>query len=187
MRKSFVFAPCLLVAGLFAASRLNAAAPAAPAAAATVKPAAAPAAAAPAEDPLAELAALGNAVADTAEEGGGSIRAKKNVDLTRDQRLKDPKNIEAKVDVVKLGTFPNVALRLVVLKASKEGAGKDVKANEILAVVPKMKVEGGKVVMTDADTALNAGAFYVLQGDKVAVRLGTKQGKVWEAEYVERK
>lgn len=138
-------------------------------------------------DPLAELANLGDSVAETAQEGGGSIRAKKDADLTRERRLKDPKNIEAKVESAKAGSFPVVAIKLKVLKASKEGAGKDVKANDTLVIVPKLKVEGGKVAMTDSDTVLNAGCYYLQEGDKVMVRLGTNKGKVWEAEYIERK
>ncbi len=138
-------------------------------------------------DPLAELASLGDSVAETAQEGGGSIRAKKDVDLSRDKRLKDGKNLEGKVETIKIGTFPAVAIKLKVLKPAKDGAGKDVAANEVLVIVPRLKVEGGKVAMNDAETQLNAGSFYLVQGDKVAVRLGAKKGKVWEAEYIERK
>jgi hypothetical protein len=138
-------------------------------------------------DPLAELAKLGDSVAESAQEGGGSIRAKKDVDLTRDKRLKDPKNIEAKVEEVKAGAFPAVAVRLKVLKPAKEGAGKDLKANDSIVIVPKLKVDGKKVVLEDADTVLNAGSFYLMEGDKVVVRLGANKGKMWEAEYIERK
>jgi len=138
-------------------------------------------------DPVAELASLGDSVAETAQEGGGSIRAKKDVDMSRDQRLKDVKNLEAKVEMVKVGTFPAVAVKVKVLKPAKEGAGKDVAANAILVLVPKLKVEGGKVAMGDANTRLNAGSFYLVEGDKVAIRLGAQKGKVWEAEYIERK
>lgn len=138
-------------------------------------------------DPLAELAALGDSVAEAAQEGGGSIRAKKDADLTREKRLKDPRNLEARVEARKTGTFPTVALRLKVLKPAKEGAGKDFKASEALVVIPKLKVEGGKVSYGDADTVLNAGSFYLQEGDRVVVRLGASQGKVWQAEYIERK
>jgi len=138
-------------------------------------------------DPLAELAKLGDSVAETTQEGGGSIRAKKDVDLTRDKRIKDPRNLEAKVESVKTGAFPVVALKLKILKPSKEGAGKDLKANDVIVVTPKLKTDGGKVALTDDDTVLNSGSFYLQEGDKVAVRLGDKAGKVWQAEYIERK
>ncbi len=139
-------------------------------------------------DPLAELAALGDSVAESnTQEGGGSIRAKKDVDLTRDKRLKDVKNLEAKVESVKTGTFPLVAVVLKVIKPAKEGAGAGVKANETVVIVPKLKTNAGKVAMEDADTMLNASSFYLMAGDKVMVRLGEKQGKAWQAEYIERK
>lgn len=138
-------------------------------------------------DPLAELAKLGDSVAETAQEGGGSIRAKKDVDLSRDKRLKDPRNVEAKVESSKTGTFPAVALKLKVLKPAKEGPGKDLKANEIIVVTPKLKADGGKIALTDNETVLNSGSYYLVDGDKVMVRLGEKTGKVWQAEYIERK
>jgi hypothetical protein len=138
-------------------------------------------------DPLAELSNLGNAVADTQPEAGGSIRAKKEGDVSRTQRINDAKNIEAKVDEVTTKGFPVVALRLKVQKPSKEGTGKDMKANDTLVVVPKLKVTAGAVDTKDASTQLNAGAYYLQSGDKVAVRLGEKKGNYYEAEYIERK
>jgi hypothetical protein len=138
-------------------------------------------------DPLAELAQLGDSVADSAQEGGGSIRAKREVDLTRDRRLKDPRNLEARVESVKTGTFPAVALRLKVLKAAKEGPGQSFKASDVLVVVPRLVVEGGKVVLTDPTTVQNAGAYYLVEGDKVVLRLGARSGRTWQAEYLERK
>ena len=138
-------------------------------------------------DPLAELAALGSAVSEKQPEAGGSIRAKKEGDVARTQRLNDAKNIEAKVDEVTTKTFPLVALKLKVQKPAKDGAGKDMKANDTVVVVPKLKVTGTAVDVTDPATQLNAGAFYLQSGDKVAVRLGANKGTYYEAEYIERK
>ncbi len=138
-------------------------------------------------DPLADISNLGSAVADAQPEAGGSIRAKKEGDVTRAQRLNDPKNIEAKVDEVTTKAFPIVALRLKVQKPSKDGTGKDMKANDALVVVPKFKVTAGAVDTMDPGTQLNAGAYYLQSGDKVAVRLGEKKGNYYEAEYIERK
>jgi hypothetical protein len=138
-------------------------------------------------DPLAELAALGNAVAETQPEAGGSIRAKKEGDVGRSQRINDPKTVEAKVDEVSTKAFPVVALRLKVQKPAKDGAGKDLKANDTVVVVPKLKAAGSGFDLKDASTTLNAGAYYLQQGDKVAVRLGEKKGSYYEAEYIERK
>jgi hypothetical protein len=138
-------------------------------------------------DPLAELAALANDTAGAGPEGGGSIRAKKDADLTQSKRLKDPKNLEAKIDSVAMKDFPLVALTVTVLVPAKEGAGKDVKKNEKVIIAPKLKVDGKAVSMSDPDTLINAGAYYLRKGDKVAIRLGENKGKYWEAEYIERK
>ena len=140
-----------------------------------------------ATDPLAELAALASDAAGAGPEGGGSIRAKKDADLTQTKRLKDPKNLEAKIDAVAMKEFPLVALTVTVLTPAKEGSGKDVKKNAKIIIAPKLKVDGEEVMMTDPDTVINAGAFYLRKGDKVAIRLGENKGKYWEALYVERK
>ena len=70
----------------------------------------------------------------------------------------------------------------------KTGAEKNIqKKNDAIVILPKLKIVEGKVALEDPDTLLNAGAFYLQRGDKVVVRLGVKKGKVWEAEYIERK
>jgi hypothetical protein len=137
-------------------------------------------------DPLAELAALGEA-ASAGPEGGGSIRAKKDADLTSSQRLKDPKNLEGKVEEVSTKDFPLVAVILKVTAPAKEGEGKAQAKNTTLVVVPKLKLTGKDVDLKDQPTLINAGAFYLKKGDKVAVRLGANKGKYWEADYIERK
>ena len=140
------------------------------------------------DDPLAELAALGDSVAELDPEGGGSIRAKKAVDPELMARLKDRRNLEAKVDTVKAGGFPAVAVRIKVLKPAKEGAGKQAKRNETIVLVPDFKVMGGRVDMRDHNTRINAGSYYLRKGDKVVVRLREKRkGNVWSAAYIERK
>lgn len=138
-------------------------------------------------DPLAELAALGNAVAESQPEAGGSIRAKKSGDLSRSTRLNDGKNFEGKVESMMSKGFPIVAIKLKISKAAKEGTGASLKSNDSIVVVPKLKTEKGNVQMTDTDTLINAGAFYLQEGDKVMVRLGDRRGPFWEAEYIERK
>lgn len=138
-------------------------------------------------DPLAELAALGDALADSGPEAGGSIRAKRDADLTGAKRVSAAENLEGRVDEVKLGRFPTVALRVKVLRSAQTGTGKDVAKNATLVIVPKLKIQEGEVDLADADTLVNAGAFYLKKGDKVAVRLGSQRGKLWEADYIERK
>ena len=138
-------------------------------------------------DPLAELAALGSSMADNGQQAGGSIRAKKDVDTTVLNRQNDPKNLEAKVEEVRQSKFPGAAIKLKVLTPSKDGAGKDLKKSDSIVIIPRYKVEKGQVIMTDPDTLLNAGSFYLQKGDTVKVRLGEQKNKVWEAEYIERK
>jgi len=91
------------------------------------------------------------------------------------------------VELTNLGKFPAVAVRLKITKPAKEGAGKGVKGNDTIVIVPKLKMDAGRVAMDDATTAINAGAFYLMKGDKIVVRLGEMKGKVWVADYVERK
>jgi len=139
-------------------------------------------------DPLAELSALGSALAEMDQEAGGSIRAKKAVDLGRTQRLKDPKNLQAKVVKVKQAGFPLVALVLKVSRSAKEGPGKGVKKNTQITVIPKLqKSADGSIDLKDEATLRNAGAYYFQPGDKVALRLSSAEGAVLEAEYLERK
>ncbi|MEM6733108.1 MAG: hypothetical protein AAF658_16240 [Myxococcota bacterium] len=138
-------------------------------------------------DPLAELAALGDAMAETGPEGGGSIRAKKTADLGRTKRTKDKRNIEAQVEEVNNARFPLVAIKLKVRKAAKEGSGRDFARNDRLVVIPVMKFDGKSADLSDEATLLNAGAFYLQKGDKVFVRVGEKRGNTWSAEYIERK
>lgn len=139
-------------------------------------------------DPLAELAALGDAVAETGPEGGGSIRAKKDADLTRTKRLKDKRNVEGRVEAISSARFPLVAVTVKVRRPAADGAGKTaVKKNDTIVVVPKLAFDGKQPKMTDDGTRINAGAFYLQKGDKVMIRLGAKSKNVWEAEYIERK
>lgn len=137
-------------------------------------------------DPLAELTSLGNSVADNSQQGGGSIRAKRDVDPTLAIRLKDGKNVEGRVESVTRGKFPAAVIKLKVVNPAKEGAGKDVNKNDSLVVVPKFKVDKGQLSLSEPEAIINAGTFYLHEGDKVAVRLTGKHDKVWEADYIER-
>ncbi len=138
-------------------------------------------------DPLAELAALGNGMADSALEAGGSIRAKRVGDKDAAKRLKDPRNAEVRVEEVRVGTFPLVALKVRVIQPASQGPGAGVKKNDVLVVTPAVKVVQGKADTTDAASLWNIGAYYLQDGDKVMVRVTSQTGKVWSAEYIERK
>jgi hypothetical protein len=139
------------------------------------------------DDPLAELAGLGDAIAATAPEGGGSIRAKRDASSDLLTRLQDNNNLQAKVEEVKNGKFPAVALRIKVIKAPAKGKVAAAAKDATLVVVPAMKVSDGRVDMADDATRINAGAYYLREGDRVMVRLGKQKGNMWEAEYIERK
>jgi len=138
-------------------------------------------------DPLAELDILGEALADTGPEGGGSIRAKRELDKTVLARIKDKRNLEGKVDQVKRGKFPLVAVRLKVTRPAKDGPGKGIKKNSKLVVVPTHKISGSSVEIAEDSSIINAGAYFLKRGDRVVVRLGEQRKNTWSAEYIERK
>ena len=139
-----------------------------------------------AADPLAELASLGNSVADSAQEGGGSIRAKREVDRTVIARQKDGKNIQARVDSVKQGKFPAAAIQVKVTTPAQEGPGQGVARNDVLVIIPKYAVDAGHIRLDDATAVINAGSYYLREGDRVSIRLVSKRDKIWEADYIER-
>lgn len=139
------------------------------------------------EDPLAELAALGDALGDSGPEGGGSIRAKRDVDPAIAAQLKDKRNVSGKVEAVRLGKFPAVAVRIKVVKPAESGPGQDFQQNDEIVVVPKMKVSAGRVDMSDPDTVTNAAAYYLQEGDKVLLRIDSKRGSAWQVAWIQRK
>ena len=139
------------------------------------------------DDPLAELAALGDALTESGPEAGGSIRAKRDVDVAKETRQKDAANLEAKVLSVKAGKFPAVALRVQVIKPAQSGKGSEVKKNDTLVVLPALKLQNGSIMASDAESVLNAGAYYLQANDKILLRLGEPKGKAWSATYIERK
>ena len=146
----------------------------------------APAALADDKDPGAAMAELGDQLAMENPEGGGSIRAKKDPDVTTTQRKNDKKNVQARVISIKKGAFPQVALVLKVTKPAEDGANKS-KKDEQLIVVPSYKLAGKTVDLADQASVLNAGAFFLAEGDTVFVRLDAKEGKIWKAAYIERR
>jgi hypothetical protein len=138
-------------------------------------------------DPLAELAALGTSLADTSLEAGGSIRAKRVGDKEAAKRLKDPRNAEVRVEEVRTGTFPLVALKVKVIQPALQGPGAALKKNDVLVITPALKMVAGKADLTHTETLFNVGAYYVQDGDRMAVRVAAPVGKVYTAEYLERK
>lgn len=139
------------------------------------------------DDPAAAMAALGDQLAMDNPEGGGSIRAKKDPDTKAAQRKASPDNLQARVVSLKKGAFPQVGLVLKVLKPATKGAGKDIAKDAQLIVTPTYKFAGKAADLSDEATTLNAGAYYLAEGDTVFVRLDAKTGNVWKASYVERR
>lgn len=147
-----------------------------------------PAAFADDKDPAAAMKDLGDQLAMENPEGGGSIRAKKDPDTSATQRKNDKKNVQARVISIKKGAFPQVALVLKVTKAAEDGPNKDKAAKDAqIIVVPTYKLNGKTVDLADQPSVLNAGAFYLAEGDTVFVRLDAQDGKLWKAGYIERR
>lgn len=141
-----------------------------------------------ADDAASAMQAMGDQLAADNPEGGGSIRAKKEPDTTAMARKNDKRNITAKVVGMKKGAFPQVALVVKVTKPADDGPNKDkVKKDDQLILAPNYKLAGKTVDLADNDSVLNAGAFYLAEGDTVYVRLDALTGKVWKVAYIERK
>lgn len=148
----------------------------------------APAAFAEDKDPAAAMKDLGDQLAMENPEGGGSIRAKKDPDTSATQRKNDKKNLQARVISVKKAAFPQVAIVLKVTKPAEDGPNKDKAAKDAqIIVVPTYKVAGKTVDLADQASVLNAGAYYLAEGDTVFVRIDTQEGKLWKAGYIERR
>ena len=139
-------------------------------------------------DPLKNLQELGDELLDEPEGAGGQVSAAtRSRDRLSQLRLEDARNLEARVTGIKKGTFPTVALKVKVVKAADEGAGAKVQKNQTLVVFPRLKFAAASVDLLDDPTLTNAGAYYLQRGDKVMIRLGYQRGRVWEADYIERK
>ena len=68
-------------------------------------------------DPLEALAALGDSLLeDSADEGGSSVRARQTGDRLTQMRMKDQRNLQAKITSIRKGAFPTVALKVKILK-----------------------------------------------------------------------
>lgn len=146
----------------------------------------APAALADDKDPASAMKDMGDQLAMENPEGGGSIRAKKEPDTSAVQRKNDKKNIQARVISIKKGAFPQVALVLKVTKPAEDGPNKSAKDAQLI-VVPSYKLAGKTVDLADQSSVLNAGAFFLAEGDTVFVRLDGQEGKLWKAGYIERR
>jgi len=146
-----------------------------------------PQAKAPPIDPLSELARLGDAMVDSAPEPDGSIRAGRPLAGEGEAAQPDPHLLQARVDAVKTGSFPNVALRVTVLRPAKRGPARAIRIQTSLVVVPRLRMQGAQADMNDPATRTNAGAYYIKVGDHVTLRLGERPGSFWIADQIERR
>jgi len=139
-------------------------------------------------DFVASFEELGDALLDEQSTAGGQPSAAvKSRDRLSQLRLQDTRNLEARVTGIKRGSFPTVALKVKVVKAAGQGAGAKLQKNQTLVVFPRLKFAATSVDLNDDPTLRNAGAFFLQRGDKVMIRLGYQRGRVWEADYIERK
>jgi hypothetical protein len=81
-----------------------------------------------------------------------------------------------------------VALVLKVTKPADDGPNKDkAKKDGQIIVIPQYKMSGKTVDLGDPGSVLNAGAYFLAEGDVVYVRLDSQDGKFWKAGYIERR
>ncbi|MBI4821164.1 MAG: hypothetical protein HY791_33195 [Deltaproteobacteria bacterium] len=108
--------------------------------------------------------ALASLQGNKEEEGSGSsIRASKATQIG--EAAEQTFEVTGKVSMVRHKTYPKVALELEV---SDAGAAK---LPGKITVVPRVKIESGRPVMSDPETKANAAAWYVRQGDSVKVKI----------------
>jgi hypothetical protein len=138
-------------------------------------------------DFLGELASLGGAMLEGDIDAGGSIRAKRPVDRRTKKAQKDPRNIQARVEHVSLGTFPMVAVKVKITKIGAKAKSLKLKRNQNVIMVPIFKVKGKVVDFGEEDSRRNAGAYYLKRGDKVFLRLTVSNKGIWNGHLIGRK
>ena len=77
-------------------------------------------------------------------------------------------------------------MRVKVLRPAQTGVAQTLLRNASLTLQPQLKVVNQQVDLRDPNTQVNAGAYYLRIGDRVAVRLGEGKGDLWQAAYLER-
>lgn len=134
------------------------------------------------DDVDAMLSALQNPGGE--EDGSGSsIRATNNTAELDAVRGPPGELVFGKVVKVRRARFPLVFITVKVARGPK--AGTPAKGDTIV-VLPRVKSRNGVVDPDDATSKLNVGAWYAQPGDRVKVRLESKEKKVWVAKAYER-
>lgn len=139
-------------------------------------------------DPFEELASLAATVAKNSVSGGGSIRAKRELDPELTKRLNDPRACQGRIEEKQLSEpFPQTIIKLRVRKLPAEGIAKDVKAGDLIVAIPKYKYNERRELLTQhQDNKYLLQSPYVKTGDMVAIRLIEKRDNVWVFDYIER-
>lgn len=115
---------------------------------------------------------------------GSSIRATN--DKADFEAVRGPPGqlVVGRVLKVRRARFPLVFITVKVERGPKSGDGPA--KGDTIVVLPRVKSKGGVVDPADAASQLNVGAWYAQPGDRVKVRLESKEKKVWVAKAFER-
>lgn len=133
-----------------------------------------------------DLGALAKASAEGDDsDTGSSLRAKKTADL--EKMFKD-QAVTAQGTVVEAGgaKFPQAEVTVNILRAPTGDLGKDIRKGKKVKFRAALKMKGQDVDWSDANTQVNAGAWYLQKGDKVLVKVGKGANGVYDAEIISR-
>lgn len=135
------------------------------------------------EDDLGALAAA--AASDESVDSGSSLRAKKTADL--DKIFKDQKvTALGQVVAVEGNKLTEVVVSVKILRAPTGDLAKTIRKGATVKFKPALKMNGANPDLSDANTQLNLGAYYLEKGDKVQVKIGADQKGTYAAEIITR-
>lgn len=135
------------------------------------------------EDDLGALAAA--AASDESVDSGSSLRAKKTADL--DKIFKDQKvTALGQVVAVEGNKLTDVVVSVKILRAPTGDLAKTIRKGGTVKFKPVLKMNGANPDLSDANTQLNLGAYYLEKGDKVQVKIGADQKGTYAAEIITR-
>lgn len=135
------------------------------------------------EDDLGALAAA--AASDESVDSGSSLRAKKTADL--DKIFKDQKvTALGQVVAVEGNKLTDVVVSVKILRAPTGDLAKTIRKGGTVKFKPVLKMNGANPDLSDANTQLNLGAYYLEKGDKVQVKIGAEQKGTYAAEIITR-
>lgn len=135
------------------------------------------------EDDLGALAAA--AASDESVDSGSSLRAKKTADL--EKLLKDQKvTALGQVAGVEGNKLTDVVVSVKILRAPTGDLAKAIRKGGTVKFKPVLKMNGANPDLSDANTQVNLGAYYLQKGDKVTVKIGAEAQGTYAAEIITR-